>query len=299
MSDVPLVSVVIPTFNRVSLLKETVESVRTQTYRDFEIIVIDDGSTDGTWQWLIHQTDIRAFRQPNQGIAASRNHGISRARGEWIAFLDHDDLWMADKLQIQMDYVATNPDVALVSARHVRLGKRIKQPTKVSWISGDLFAEVFSQSFIHTSSVIIRKDVLQSIEGFDPQYRFADEFDVWLKISRQFPIAYINKPLVLIRFYDANTSHDRLGLRQDTQDILFKHYDQEKIPESLFRKTMSDHDISYGRAYLGAGNLAAAVECFWNSILRTPLRPRSWRYFLKYKILKLLLGPCRGVDALQ
>jgi len=298
MSISPLISVVIPTFNRVSLLRETVESVTAQTFRDFEIIIIDDGSDDGTWEWLSCRRDIRAFRQPNQGIAATRNHGIAEAKGQWVAFLDHDDLWLEDKLEIQVEFIRKNPDVALIAAKHVRLGKSTHASRKGTWIQGDLFDKVFSQSFIHTSSVVIRKDVLESIGGFDAQYKFADEFDVWLKISRHFSIAYFNRPLVLIRFYDANTSHNRLGLRKDTQDILLKHYDREKISASLFRATMSDHDISYGRAHLGADDIEAAVECFRNSVCRTPMRPRSWRYFLKYKMLQSFSGKSRNIDTL-
>ncbi len=286
MPKVPSVSVVIPTYNRLSLLTQTVESVRSQTFQDFEIIVVDDGSTDDTWNWLSRQPDIRAFTHTNQGIAASRNVGIAEARAPWVALLDHDDLWLSDKLKLQMGFIAENPHIAMVAARHVRMGRRIRNPRRVQWKSGDLFAAVYAESFIHTSSVIIRKDVLQSIGGFDPRYRFADEFDVWLKIARDYPIAYLDKPLVLIRFYEANTSHDRLGLRKDTEDILLTHYDPQRISKRVFQKTMSDHDISYGRAYLKAGDLQSAVDCFRRSTSRAPLRMRTWRYYLKYQMAK-------------
>ncbi|MGB9616090.1 MAG: glycosyltransferase family 2 protein [Desulfomonilaceae bacterium] len=284
MLEIPSVSVVIPTYNRLSLLKQTVQSVRSQSFHDFEIIVVDDGSTDDTWDWLASQSDIRAFRQTNQGIAASRNAGIAKALAPWVAFLDHDDLWLPKKLQLQMGFISENPHVALVAARHVRMGSRLRNPWRIQWKSGDLFVQAYAESFIHTSSVIIRKDVLESIGGFDPRYRFADEFDVWLKIARDYPIAYVNKPLVLIRFYEANTSHDRLGLRKETEDILLKHYDPQRIPRRVFRKTMSDHDISYGRAYLKAGDIQSALDCFWRSVTRAPLRVRPWRYYLKRRI---------------
>jgi len=280
----PSVSVVIPTYNRVALLKGTVASVRAQTFGDLEIIVVDDGSPDDTWKWLQDQPDIRSFRQTNQGIAASRNAGITQARSRWIALLDHDDVWLPEKLRLQMEFVEKNPQVALVAARHVRMGRRIREPFDVRWICGDLFADVYSKSFIHTSSVVVRKDVLESIGGFDPRYRFADEFDVWLKVGKDYQIAYLDKPLVLIRFYEANTSHDRLGLRQETYEILVKHYDPERISEQLFLKTLSDHDISFGRAYLKTNDIQAALDCFRRSVNRTPFRLRSWRYFLKYKI---------------
>lgn len=282
----PFVSVIIPTFNRLHLLKETVDSVRSQTYRDLEIVVVDDGSTDGTGEWLDRQDDLHVVRQSNSGIAASRNSGASRARGSWLAFLDHDDLWVPDKLRIQMEFVGGNPDVGLVAARHVRLGKPYRSVARPSWIKGDLLVKVFAESFIHTSSVVIRKDVFDSIGGFPTKYRFADEFDVWLRIARDHPVAYVDAPLVFIRFYESNTSHDRIGVRTDTYDILMNHYDPRRIPRRIYLRTMSDHDISFGRAHLKSGDIDEALTWFWRSVTRTPLRMRSWRYYLRYRLAR-------------
>ncbi len=283
-NDSPFISVIVPTFNRANLLKETMDSVRNQTFRNFEIIVVNDGSTDGTDEWLRNQTDLRVIEQSNLGIATARNNGAAAARGAWLAFLDHDDLWAPDKLVIQAEFVRNNSDLALVAARHVRLGKPYSEPKRPQWIKGDLFVKEYSQSFIHTSSVMIRRDVFGRIGGFPTKYRFADEFDVWLKIAAAYPIAYFERPLVFIRFYESNTSHNRIGVRTDTYDILLRHYDPERIPSRTFLKTLSDHDISFGRAYLQAGNLPEAMKWFRQSLLRTPLRLRSWRYYLRYKI---------------
>lgn len=284
----PLISVIVPTFNRLSLLQETIQSVRAQSFRDFEIIVVDDGSTDGTLEWLRSQADLHVVSQPNQGIATSRNNGAARARGMWLAFLDHDDLWAVDKLKIQVEYLRENPEIALVAARHVRLASRFRDTKAPKWIKGDLFVKVYSESFIHTSSVMIRKDVFEKIGGFPPQYRFADEFHVWLAIARDYPIAYVDRPLVFIRFYESNTSHNRVGVRTDTYDILQKHYDSNRIPRRVYKRTMSDHDISYGRAYLAIGNLPEACKWFAKSVERTPFRPRSWRYYVKYRWASVL-----------
>lgn len=280
----PFVSVVIPTFNRVELLKETVQSVRNQTFRDFELIVVNDGSSDGTAQWLHEQTDLHAVTQGNSGIAASRNKGASIARGRWLAFLDHDDLWAPEKLAVQAAFAEKNPDMGLLAVRHERLGKQYREPRDPAWTSGDLFAKEYAESFIHTSSVMIREDVFVRIGGFPTWYRFADEFHVWLQIAAQYPIAYFNRPLVFIRFYEANTSHNRIGVRTDTYDILMRNYDPARIPESVFLRTMADHDISFGRAYVQAGDLREALKWFRSSVQRTPLRLRSWRYFLRYLV---------------
>jgi glycosyltransferase involved in cell wall biosynthesis len=281
MQSHPFISVIIPTFNRLELLKQTVESVRNQTFTDFEIIVVNDGSTDGTSEWLSAQSDMRIVQQTNKGIASSRNSGASIALGEWLAFLDHDDIWAPNKLEIQAGFAKANPEVALVAAKHVRLGRKFRTRGNVRWIKGDLFVKEYSESFIHTSSVMIRKDVFRQINGFPAHYRFADEFDVWLKIAAIHPIAYVDKPLVFIRLYESNTSHNRIGVRTDTYDILMRNYDPERVPVKVFLRTLSDHDISFGRAYLNAGNLTEALKWFRNSVERTPWRVRSWRYFLK------------------
>jgi glycosyltransferase involved in cell wall biosynthesis len=284
----PFVSVIIPTYNRVELLKKTVESVRRQTYVDYEIIVVNDGSTDGTAEWLQQQIDIIGVSQINAGIAASRNKGVSVGRGHWMAFLDHDDLWAEDKLQIQTDFIRSNPEVAMVAAKHVRIGSRLGKPESIRWIKGDLFSKVYSESFIHTSSVMIRRDALEKIGGFPTKYKFADEFDVWLKISRNFPIAFVNKPLVFIRFYDSNTSHNRIGVRSDTYDILLSNYDPDRIPKDTYLRTLSDHDISFGRAYVGLGDLDNALKWFQSAVGRTPFRSRAWRYYVRYRLLNLI-----------
>ncbi|MFC1834670.1 glycosyltransferase family 2 protein [Thermodesulfobacteriota bacterium] len=284
-SNRPFVSVIIPTFNRVELLKKTVESVRKQTYTDFEIIVVNDGSSDGTPKWLDDNSDLRHIDQENSGIATSRNNGAAASRGEWLAFLDHDDIWALKKLEIQVEFIRQNSEIALCAARHVRLGKKYKEPGKPTWIKGDLLVKVYSESFIHTSSVMIRKDVFNEIGGFPTRYGFADEFDVWLKIAAGYSIAYVNQPLAFIRFYESNTSHNRVGVRSDTYDILMKNYDPARIPREVFLRTMSDHDISFGRAYLRAGNIPEALKWFRQSVKRTPWRPRSWRYCIKYHII--------------
>jgi glycosyltransferase involved in cell wall biosynthesis len=288
----PFITVIIPTFNRLNLLKETVDSVRNQTFRDFQIVVVNDGSTDGTGEWLRNQTDLRVIEQTNLGIATARNNGGAAARGAWLAFLDHDDLWEADKLLIQAEFAQNNPEVALVAARHVRLGKPYREPKRPRWIKGDLFVKEYSLSFIHTSSVMIRRDVFEKVNGFPTRYRFADEFDVWLKIAAAYPIAYFDGPLVFIRFYESNTSHNRIGVRTDTYDILLRHYDAERIPSRTFLKTLSDHDISFGRAYLLADDLPEALKWFRSSLRRTPFRLRSWRYYLRYRIKQALGRTC-------
>ena len=283
----PLVSVIIPTFNRLSLLKQTVSSVRSQTFQDYELIIVDDGSTDGTMEWLETLSGVRYVTQANSGIAASRNKGASLSVGKWLAFLDHDDLWDERKLEVQANFAEANPDLGMLAIKHTRLGRKSKPCPHPMWIKGDLFLKEYSESFIHTSSVMIRRDVFDAVGGFPTEYRFADEFDVWLKIAKSFQVAYYNEPMVFIRLYDSNTSHNRVGVRTDTYDILTKHYDPDKIPKEVYLRTMSDHDISFGRAFVNAGKMDDAMTWFRKSVERTPFRLRPWRYYLKYRLLSI------------
>lgn len=280
----PFISVIIPTYNRLELLKETVRSVRGQTFGDFELIVVNDGSSDGTREWLEGQHDIRSLHRANSGIARSRNAGAAIARGRWFAFVDHDDLWADDKLTRQAQFAIAHPYVGLIAARHARIGANYSSRRTGKWIKGDLLVKVFSESFIHTSSVMIRRDVFHEVGGFPPFYRFADEFHVWLQIAARYPIAYLDDTLVFIRFYESNTSHDRIGVRSDTYHILLRNYIPDRIPVSVFLRTMSDHDISFGRACVRAGKLPKAVAWFRSAVDRTPWRVRPWRYFLRYRL---------------
>ena len=114
----PLVSVIIPTYNRAALVAEALASVKAQTFRDFEIVVVDDGGTDGTWEALSAGQEIRVLRHPRRrGVSAARNTGINAARGQWLAFLDSDDLWLPDKLARQMAYLTTRPSLLPVPDR--------------------------------------------------------------------------------------------------------------------------------------------------------------------------------------
>ena len=286
----PLVSVIIPTFNRLSLLKQTVASVRAQTFRDYELVIVDDGSTDGTQEWLKTVEGITFISQANSGIAASRNKGASLSFGKWLAFLDHDDLWDEKKLEIQTGFAEANPELGMLAIKHVRLNSKTSSSSIPSWIKGDLFLKEYSESFIHTSSVMIRKDVFDAVGGFPTRYRFADEFDVWLKITKSYPAAYYNQPMVFIRLYDSNTSHNRVGVRTDTYDILTNHYDPDRIPAGIHKRTMSDHDISFGRAFANIGDMDNALQWFRKSVQRTPYRLRSWRYYLKYRLFSIFTG---------
>jgi glycosyltransferase involved in cell wall biosynthesis len=179
MSSAPLVSVVMPVYNGARYLRQALESALTQTYRPLEIVVVDDGSTDDTPALLAEFGDkIRSIRQQNSGSAAARNAALRAARGELIAFLDADDLWLPRKLAVQVDYLRDHPEVDLVATRWLTLTEGTpaapkeapEQETRVeidAENSGWLYNELLIDCVVHTTTVVMRRKLVDEIGIFD------------------------------------------------------------------------------------------------------------------------------------
>ena len=155
----PLVSVIIPTFNRDWIVAEAIQSVLAQSYRQFELIVVDDGSTDRTPAILRKFKDsIQVIRQTNQGVSAARNHGVDAARGEFIAFLDSDDLWRPEKLSVQVNFFLSNPEVQICQTDEtwIRNGRRINPKSYHKKPSGDIFFPSLALCLVSPSAVMLK-----------------------------------------------------------------------------------------------------------------------------------------------
>ena len=200
--SLPLVSVIIPTYNRSSLVLEAVDSVLKQTFRDFELIVVDDGSSDGTAEALNLYKDRFVYRlQDNRGVSAARNQGIRMARGQWIAFLDSDDLWLPEKLETQIHFFSQNPEALICQTEEIwiRNGRRLNPLKKHQKFSGDIFGPSLRLCLVSPSAVMIKKDLFERVGYFDEALTACEDYDLWLRISAQFPIFLIDQPLVVKR----------------------------------------------------------------------------------------------------
>lgn len=198
----PSVSVIIPTYNRAPMVVEAVESVRAQSFRDFELIVVDDGSSDATPELLAPYGDtLRLLRQENRGVSAARNLGLASARGTFIAFLDSDDLWHRDKLSVQTSYLRTFPSAALCHTEEiwVRDGTRVNPGKRHAKAEGKAFLRLLRDSLISPSAVMIRRSVLEAAGGFDESLPACEDYALWLKISLTRSIHLIRRPLVTKR----------------------------------------------------------------------------------------------------
>jgi glycosyltransferase involved in cell wall biosynthesis len=200
MKTDPTVSVIIPTFNRSHLLEETLNSVLAQSFKDFEIIVVDDASTDGTQSLLNKYSSlITIVLDANQGVSYARNRGIEVAKGRYICFLDSDDLWEPKKLEIQTQWMEEHIKFAACQTEEIwiRNGVRVNSGEKHKKYSGDIFLQSLPLCIVSPSSVMIRTKILKETGGFDTKLLACEDYDLWLRMSSKFSFGYINQKLLI------------------------------------------------------------------------------------------------------
>lgn len=196
----PLVSVIIPTFNRARFIAQAVESVLLQSYSDLELLVVDDGSTDQTQVALQpYAGHIRYFRQDNSGVSAARNHGIRESSGELIAFLDSDDRWHKDKLKYQVELFKTHPNTAVCYTDEIwiRGGRLVNAKNKHAKYSGCIFENVLPLCIISPSAVMLRRSVFLNVGLFDESLPVCEDYDMWLRVALRYPVHFIPIPLIV------------------------------------------------------------------------------------------------------
>ena len=194
------VSVIIPTHDRAAVLGRAIESVLAQTLPPREIIVVDDGSTDGT-EALLRSAfpQVRCLRQENRGVSAARNAGIAAATGEWLAFLDSDDEWLPGKLAAQREALERNPDCRLCHAEEIwiRNGRRVNAMRKHEKSGGNIYRRCLPLCVISPSAVIIHRDLFRDYGGFDETLPACEDYDLWLRICAREPVAFVEQPQIV------------------------------------------------------------------------------------------------------
>ena len=196
---IPKVSVVIPTYDRIETLPRSLDSVINQTFSDWELIVVDDGSTDGTDEMILRDYPaVRLHRQENSGVSAARNAGVALTSGEWIAFLDSDDAWLPEKLEWQLSALANEPELRLSHTDEIwiRNGKRVNQPKEYAKSGGGIYLRCLPLCCICPSSVLLRRDLFDEIGGFDEILPVCEDYDLWLRITAREPVHYLDEALV-------------------------------------------------------------------------------------------------------
>ena len=226
------VSVIIPVYNAEKYISEAIESVLNQSYEDFEVIVIDDGSKDNTLSIIKkYNRKIRWKSQENKGQASAINEGIKMAKGEYVAYLDADDVCMPDRLEIQVKYLDARRNVGLVYSSFYQINSSGEIQRFIRAHPYDDFV-LLQEDYIARSTVMHRKKCLDEVGLFDESITGDDDWDMWIRISEKFGIGYVKKPLVKYRVHGENISLMRLKRlayrRYTTIRILEKAYERRK-----------------------------------------------------------------------
>ncbi len=193
------VSVIIPTYNRKHTLGRAIESIISQTIKPLEIIIVDDGSNDGTREWIKQEYPfIKYLNQNNSGVSASRNRGIFSANGNWIAFLDSDDEWIPEKLERQLSILSSDKEAVFCHTNEIwiRNGTRVNQMRKHQKYGGYIFEKCLDMCRISPSSSIIKKEVFDHIGYFDESLIVCEDYDLWLRIAAHYKILFLDQPLI-------------------------------------------------------------------------------------------------------
>jgi len=197
-----MVSVVIPTYNRGWIIREAIDSVLDQDLKAFELIVVDDGSTDNTQEILSSYRDkIKVIRQENKGVSAARNKGIVLSSGTYVAFLDSDDLWLPGKLETQLEFFRNNPDALICQTEEiwVRNGRRVNPGKRHKKVSGFFFEKSLELCMVSPSAVMMKNELFNTSGFFDETLPACEDYDMWLRINCMYPIHLIDTPLILKR----------------------------------------------------------------------------------------------------
>jgi glycosyltransferase involved in cell wall biosynthesis len=214
--DSPTVSIIIPTYNRASFLRKAIQSVLQQTYRNFEIIVVDDGSTDDTLESIgeMHNR-VTYLYQAHKGRSAARNYGIQVSKGEYIAFLDSDDQYLPQKLELQIKFLENNPSLGMVYSWSLAIdeeGKELPFLFKGN-LSGWIYPQLLFSWPITTPTVVVRSDVIEQIGGFSEELDLWEDDDLWRRIARSYPIGCQRQPLCKIRIHPSKILNNPKNLQ--------------------------------------------------------------------------------------
>jgi len=237
----PKVSVVIPTYNRAATVQSGIESVLAQTSPDLEVIVVDDGSSDGTGQILgeIYGKRIRYFAQENQGVSVARNKGIAEARGEWIAFLDSDDLWEKEKLEWQfraLERFGPQCGACYTDTRILNYPERrtLFQLAEGSYrhegemgVSGDVLRLLVRPGgagmVVHVSSLLARADAVRRTGGFDPNLRYSEDSEFMFRLAMLTGFCYVNRPLLRFDRSPVAIRHVGVSANWNKEEFFLRH----------------------------------------------------------------------------
>ena len=272
-----LVSICIPTYNRRDYLKQALASVFAQTYKDYEVVVVDDGSTDGTGE-MIKQAgySVRYYCQQNAGDAAARNRLVELARGQFISFLDSDDLLIPDAIERMMTVMDAHSEEVVVYGPYIAIdqnGNTCKMKRRKLY-SGHIPQHLFESILVHSCGSLFPKKILKEAGGFDTSLPVCSDYALWLRLSLKYRFIALSKPTFKRRRHTGSLSKRTFANRKIELDILEKFYydcdGKEFIPRKIAMKRLSKEGYRAGRCALREGLAETATSLLAQSFRRYP-----------------------------
>jgi hypothetical protein len=294
----PLVSVVIPTYNCEPYIRETIESVLAQRHRPIEVIVVDDGSSDRTPDIAASFGEpVRVVRQINQRVCAARNRGFAESKGEFVCFLDHDDVWFPWKLSRQLEAFAARPDAGVVFTEFLNWfpGNDGRFPEPASLAPADdglppfdpehtgwIYHQFMLDCWALTSSAMIRREVFAASGGFDPALPYSEDWDLWLRLAREVPFVRLARVSTLYRQHpgQGNRVLRPVDYRTRMLEAAARRWglasrDGRSVPEAMFHHRLAAYHMEFGLHQLRHAQLAPALGAFLRAWRH---HPGHWKY---------------------
>lgn len=289
-----LVSVIVPVYNRAHYVGATIDSILQQSYSNIEIVLVNDGSTDTSLEVLQeyqkqHPAKVVIIDQKNQGQVASRNNAIRQAKGEFIAFLDSDDLWKPEKLALQIPLF--KDDIGLVYTGIDNIdehGKVVSTELCDESIVGNILPQLLIRNRMTGGTVVVTKKALNEVGLFDESFSAAENWDLWIRICYQYKAALVNQALVQYRVHPGNMSKDRTLMLSAKEDIVAKHCNEKTENTELakhYNKAKADLAYWKGVYYFSEMNYPLARQYFYEAHKRIPLYEDSM-----VRIMRSFLG---------
>lgn len=282
------VSVIIPAYNAAAFIGDALNSARAQTYDNLEIIVVDDGSTDGTADVVSSFHGVRMIRQPNRGAAAARNRGIREASGRYLAFLDADDIWLPDKTRMQVEFLRSSGLKWCYCDSYFSWYGSSQRVGILSESQGHhdgdiLVPYLFGEFSIPLPATVICREILEDIGDFDASMRTVEHTDLWARIAVKYPIGYVDRPLIEIR--------KRLDSLKQTVEPLETGRNRRRMLEKLLALTperleprrnmlMAESYVNEGKHLLRYRRVPEAKACFRDAMRLRGITPRLFILWL-------------------
>jgi glycosyltransferase involved in cell wall biosynthesis len=276
MDNKPEVSIILPTYNRAKLIENSLKSILNQTCQDFEVIVVDDGSTDNTDIIInkLRENDERIKyikHKFNKGGSAARNTGIRNALGKYIAFQDSDDEWLPEKLELQLGAIKNaGKKVGIIYSGMLRINNKDTEfvpPARVVKKEGNIYNELLKGSFIGTPTILGRVDCFNDVDGFDESLSRLQDWDIVLRLSKKYEFKYIDKALIISYFTSDSIGTNQKAFIEAMTIIINKHYSEFNKHKNI----LSKHYFNMGKILFMESNVLNSRTYFVKAWRANPL----------------------------